>query len=163
MKAEQVDKALHQKFFIEGKRLVFWHDAEGEFAEYVSGVLGGDLVGELAGVQVLDVEQLGGLSAKLRLEREDPTGKYLVYSKGERPVADQDWLLDIRLYSAQFMWRPCPRCGSQTRVVLWELEGPGGDSNTIWLVCDGEEPCQLDSKPLRWSRPVTFERDWEDL
>ena len=102
MKAEQVDKALHQKFFIEGKRLVFWHDAEGEFAEYVSGVLGGDLVGELDGVQVLDVEQLGGLSAKLRLEQDDPTGKYLVYSKGERPPADQDWLLDIRLYSAQF-------------------------------------------------------------
>ena len=46
--------------------------------------------------------QVGGLSAKLRLEREDPTGKYLVYSQGEAPPAEEDWLLDIRLYSAQF-------------------------------------------------------------
>lgn len=58
---------------------------------------------------------------------------------------------------------PCPRCGGHTRVVLWELEGPGGESNTIWLVCGGEKPCLLDGEPLRWSRPVTFERDWEDL
>ena len=57
----------------------------------------------------------------------------------------------------------CPRCGSETRVVLWELEGPGGDSNTIWLVCDSPQQCMLDSKPLRWARPVTFERDWEGL
>ena len=57
----------------------------------------------------------------------------------------------------------CPRCGEQTRVVLWELEGPGGDSNTIWLVCDSQKQCMLDGEPLRWSRPVTFERDWEDL
>ena len=52
----------------EGARLVFWHDPTREFADYVAG----GLTGDLAGVQVLDVAEVGGLSAKLRLEREDP-------------------------------------------------------------------------------------------
>ena len=98
MKAEQVDQALHQKFVTEGERLVFWHDPHGEFADYVEGGLAGDL----DGVKVLDVVRMGGLSAKLHLEREDPTGQYLVYTKGEAPRTEEDWLLDIRLYSAQF-------------------------------------------------------------
>ena len=49
-----------------------------------------------------DVAELGGLSTKLRLEQEDRSGKYLVYSQGAMPDAEEDWLLDIRLYSAQF-------------------------------------------------------------
>ena len=98
MKAEQVDRALRQKFVTEGERLVFWHDPNGEFEAYVEGGLAGDI----ADVQVLDVHEVGGLSAKLRLERDDRIGKYLVYSQGEAPPAEEDWLLDIRLYSAQF-------------------------------------------------------------
>ncbi len=98
MKAEQIDQALKQKFIMDGERLVFWHDPNGEFADYIESGLAGDL----ANVQVLDVATVGGLSAKLRLEREDTAGKYLVYSKGEIPPAEEDWLLDIRLYSAQF-------------------------------------------------------------
>ena len=98
MKAEQVDQALRQKFVTEGERLVFWHDPNGEFTDYVEGGLAGDI----ADVKVLDVALVGGLSAKLRLEREDRTGKYLVYTTGEFPPAEEDWLLDVRLYSAQF-------------------------------------------------------------
>ncbi len=98
MKASQVDQALSQKFVKEGERLVFWHDSNGEFADYVEG----GLTGDIASVQVLDVGALGGLSAKLLLEREDRTGQYLIYSQGEAPGAEEDWLLDIRLYSAQF-------------------------------------------------------------
>ena len=98
MKAEQVDQALHQKFVTEGERLVFWHDPNGEFSDYVES----SVAGVIADVQVLDVAIVGGLSAKLRLEREDRTGKYLVYSTGQFPSAEEDWLLDIRLYSAQF-------------------------------------------------------------
>jgi uncharacterized protein (TIGR02687 family) len=98
MKAEQVDKALHQKFITDGARLVFWHDTDAEFADYVAE----GLAGELSDVHVFDVAQVGGLSAKLQLEREDRSGKYLVYSNGDRPPAEQDWLLDIRLYSVEF-------------------------------------------------------------
>lgn len=98
MKAEQVDQALRQKFITEEERLVFWHDEAGEFSEYVKDGLSGELVG----VQVLHPAQTGGLSAKLLLEKEDPEGRYLVYTTGERPEAKADWLYDIRLYSAEF-------------------------------------------------------------
>ena len=86
MKAEQVDQALSQKFVTEGARLVFWHDPNGEFVDYI----GGGLAGEIADVQVLDVAAVGGFSAKLRLEREDLSGKYLVYTKGKVPPAEED-------------------------------------------------------------------------
>jgi len=98
LKAREVDKALYQKFIAEDHRLVFWHDTAGEFADYIAAGLPDDL----AAVQLLDVAQVGGLSAKLRLEIEYTAGKYLVYTRGEEPPADEDWLLDIRHYSAQF-------------------------------------------------------------
>ena len=98
MKAEQVDKALAKKFRDDNARLVFWHDADAEFAEYVQQ----GLADELDGIKVLDVAEVGGFSAKLLLEREDPERKYLVYSRGEEPPAQEDWLYDIRLYSAEF-------------------------------------------------------------
>ena len=98
MKAEQIDQALRQKFLTEDERLVFWHDTNAEFADYVAG----GLAGRIAEVSVLEVAAVGGLPAKLLLEREDPTGKYLVYSRGEAPPVEEDWLYDIRLYSAQF-------------------------------------------------------------
>ncbi len=98
MKAEQVDAALRQKFVTDDQRLVFWHDPQGEFAEYVAEGLSGDL----GSVKVLHAQERGGLATKRQLEQEDPKGKYLVYTRGEVPVPEEDWLLDIRLYSAEF-------------------------------------------------------------
>ena len=98
MKAEQVDQALRQKFIVDGSRIVFWNDPNGEFAEY----LAAGLPEELEAVTVVDEKLRGGLAVKLLLEREDTSGKYLIYSAGPMPVTEEDWLLDIRIYSAQF-------------------------------------------------------------
>ena len=98
MKADQVDQALRQKFLADNERIVFWDDSKGEFSEYISR----GLPSELEGVTVLEPTKLGGLPTKLLLEREDPSGKYLLYSTGKQPSADEDWLLDVRLYSAEF-------------------------------------------------------------
>jgi len=98
MKADQVDKALTQKFITEEERLVFWNDPSGEFARYIKDGLPSDL----SDVTVLDENQKGGLAAKLLLEREDSAGKYLIYSTGDLTPPDEDWLLDIRLYSGKF-------------------------------------------------------------
>lgn len=98
MKAEQVDRALYQKFVTEQQRLVFWHDTHGEFADYIAA----GLPETLAQVNILCPDQTGGFSAKLQLERHDPRGQYLIYTQGEKPQVEQDFLLDIRLYSAEF-------------------------------------------------------------
>jgi len=98
MKAEQVDQALLKKFMTEKNRLVFWNDTDGEFSDYIEAGLPTDL----QAVTVIDSAKLGGFSTKLLLEREDTSGKYLVYSTGELPPPDEDWLLDIRHYSAEF-------------------------------------------------------------
>ena len=98
MKADQVDQALRQKFLEEDQRIVFWDDLEGEFSDYISR----GLPSELVAVTVLEPAKLGGLPTKLLIEREDSSGKYLLYSTGEQPSADEDWLLDIRLYGAEF-------------------------------------------------------------
>ncbi len=99
MKAEQVDQALRQKFVTDDQRLVFWHDTERRVRR-LHRRRPRRTTSPTCRCSMWP--QVGGLSAKLRLEREDPTGKYLVYSQGEVPPAEEDWLLDIRLYSAQF-------------------------------------------------------------
>jgi len=98
MKAEQVDQALYQKFVTEQQRLVFWHDRQGEFADYIAA----GLPENLPQVTILRPDRTGGFSAKLQLERHDPTGQYLIYTQGEKPTAEADFLLDIRHYSAEF-------------------------------------------------------------
>ncbi len=98
MKADQLDKALYEKFVTQDERLVFWNDAKSEFSEYVARGLGG----KLAQVKVVDLSKNGGLKVRLLLEEEDTSSKYLVYRAGNAPQPDHDWLLDVRLYSAEF-------------------------------------------------------------
>ena len=38
----------------------------------------------------------------MRLELTDTQGRYLLYAPSEPPEVEQDWLLDVRLYSASF-------------------------------------------------------------
>lgn len=95
MDAKQIHDSLDRVFNGERARIVFWNDPEGEFVETLPAV-------HLEDVNILRLDQIGGLEAKIRLERDDPHGRYLVYSPTEEPEYDEDWLLDIRLYSRSF-------------------------------------------------------------
>lgn len=57
---------------------------------------------DLQSVNLIRLENTSPLELKIKLEREDPTGKYLLYSPAEEPEFEDDWLLDIRLYSRSF-------------------------------------------------------------
>lgn len=52
----------------------------------------------------------------------------------------------------------CPRCGSPGQPEQWEIEGPDGRTNTVWLKCDPANGC---TRETRWSRQVTFS-GWSD-
>lgn len=95
MDSQRIEQALKDRFLADGTRVVFWHDPEREFE---------DLVAELAldGVALLRLDEFPALAVKVRLEQEDPTGRYLLYAPYDPPAPEQDWLLDMRLYSASF-------------------------------------------------------------
>jgi hypothetical protein len=92
---KRIRDALGEQFGAQGHRIVFWHDPDREFEE-VLGELG------LDGVSLLRLDEHPALAVKVRLEQEDPIGRYLLYAPFEPPASDQDWLLDMRLYSASF-------------------------------------------------------------
>lgn len=91
----QVSAALHRLFNDEGHRIVFWNDPDREFEEALPTI-------SVDGVSILRLDQVGALSAKLQIERQQPDQKFLVYAPTEEPDYEEDWLLDIRLYSRGF-------------------------------------------------------------
>jgi hypothetical protein len=91
----QIQSALERLFNEEGQRIVFWNDPEVEFQNTLPFIM-------LDGVTTLRLDEVGALEAKIRLEREEPNGKFLLYSPTEEPDYEDDWLLDIRLYSRSF-------------------------------------------------------------
>lgn len=95
MDIKQVNDALDRIFHQEDARIVFWNDPEQEFLNVLPFLL-------LDGVTTLRLDEEPSLGVKLRLEREDPAGKYLLYSPAEEPDHEADWLLDVRLYSRSF-------------------------------------------------------------
>ena len=95
MDVAQITDALDQVFNEEQVRIVFWNDPDGEFVESLADI-------ELEGVEVLKLDEVGALEAKVRIEQEDPAGRYLLYSPAEEPDYEDDWLLDMRLYGRSF-------------------------------------------------------------
>ena len=95
MDTAKIESALHKMFHEDGQRIVFWNDPELEFSLLLPAI-------QIDDVNLLRLDEIGALEAKIKLEREDPVGKYLVYSPAEEPDYEKDWLLDIRLYSRSF-------------------------------------------------------------
>jgi uncharacterized protein (TIGR02687 family) len=95
MDTKQINEALNRIFNEEGHRIVFWNDPQQEFEAVLSTLA-------LEDVNVLRLDKIGSLEVKIRIECEDTSGRYLLYSPAEEPEYENDWLLDIRLYSRSF-------------------------------------------------------------
>lgn len=78
---------LEQRF--QSKRLVFWHDVEGEYTSDLSAL-------NLAGITTLRVEN-NEYAVKNRVLQEQPTSKFLIYRAGHVPSGTENWLLDLEL------------------------------------------------------------------
>src|SRR5712691_8985892 len=103
----QIHTALQRLFNEEGQRIVFWNDPDQEFLNTLPLVT-------LDGVTTLRLDEVGALNAKIRLERDEPNGRFLLYSPAEEPDYEDDWLLDIRLYSRSFR-------ADRASILLMEL------------------------------------------
>jgi uncharacterized protein (TIGR02687 family) len=95
MDTRQIHDTLNRIYKEEGVRIVFWNDPDKEFQTILPAL-------NLDGVNIIQLNELGALEVKIRVEREDPTGRYLLYSPSEEPDYENDWLLDVRLYSHSF-------------------------------------------------------------
>jgi len=95
MNLSQITETLKRIYDEERHRIVFWHDPDQEFSEALDFL-------ELEDVKIVCLEDVSLLELKVQLELEDPDGRYLLYSTLPVPQPDQDWLLDIRLYSKTF-------------------------------------------------------------
>jgi uncharacterized protein (TIGR02687 family) len=81
-------------------RIVFWHDERREFDTLVGNLP----LPELAegGVTLVRLDETGALEAKLRIERQARADHFLLYAPFAQPPPENDWLLDVRLYSRAF-------------------------------------------------------------
>ena len=100
MDTTQLDDALARLFVDDGERIVFWHDPEQEFLDFMNRLpflTFGDII-----VHIIRLDQVSLLATKIRLERDEPDSRFLLYAPTEEPDDADDWLLDIRLYSRSF-------------------------------------------------------------
>ena len=95
MDRTQIDTVLNRLFHEQGKRIVLWNDPQREFEDTLAALAVPD-------IKILRLDQEGALAVKMRVEREDPSGRFLIYAPTPEPDFDDDWLLDIRLYSHAF-------------------------------------------------------------
>ncbi len=95
MTSDQINTALERLYTEDGYRVVVWNDPETEFTDLVEKLV-------LEGVTNVLLDEESAFQVKKRLELDDPTGRYLLYSAKEVPPMEEDWLLDVRHYAYVF-------------------------------------------------------------
>jgi hypothetical protein len=95
LKLQQIIDKLNAEFAGERRRLIFWYDTNGEFANYI-----GDLELENAKIHHLTHDNL--FKTKVLLEREDINSNYLVYAPFPKPDSKENHLADTIKYSKEF-------------------------------------------------------------
>lgn len=77
------------------RRIIFWYDEDREFEDKL-----GDI--EIANAKLLVLTGTNNFAAKKLLTVDDTTSNYLVYSSITYESLEDDWLLNIELYSEEF-------------------------------------------------------------
>lgn len=92
---KQITDKLNAEFAGSTRKLIFWYDADGEFADEVDNL-------ELLNARVYHLQKDNSFRTKIFLEREDTTTNYLVYAPFAKPDVREDHLADTLRYSKEF-------------------------------------------------------------
>lgn len=92
---KQITDRLNAEFAGDTRKLVFWYDDKGEFAEDMQGL-------ELQNAKVYFLEPDNQFYTKYFLERVDTTTNYLIYAPFPKPDVRDNHLEDTMLYSKRF-------------------------------------------------------------
>lgn len=92
---KQIIDRLNMEFTGDTRKLVFWYDDNGEFAEDMKDI-------ELENARVYYLEQDNQFYTKYFLERVDTATNYLIYAPFPKPDVRENHLEDTLLYSRRF-------------------------------------------------------------
>lgn len=92
---KQIADKLNTEFIGDTRKLVFWYDEKGEFAEDIDSI-------ELANAKVYKLGQNNQFYTKYFLEKVDTTTNYLIYAPFPKPAVAENHLEDTILYSKRF-------------------------------------------------------------
>lgn len=98
MNLTEVKRILEEnlnKESVNGRNIVFWYDAEAEFAEDIQELA-------LENAKMVYLTENNSFYLKYLLEKEDTVSNYLIYSPNPKPRPRENWLLDIEKYSGEF-------------------------------------------------------------
>ena len=100
MDSEQVIQDLARRFSAPlpefyRRRIIFWYDEEREFEDQLDGF-------ELPGVKLARLTGTNTFSVKKLLSTDDADSDFLVYQPFGYDDPEEDWLLDVKLYSEEF-------------------------------------------------------------
>ncbi|PZW93901.1 hypothetical protein C7439_12431 [Lachnoanaerobaculum umeaense] len=89
---KQIIDRLNEEFMGDTRKLVFWYDDKGEFAEDVQGI-------EFINAKVYFLKPYNQFYTKYFFERKDTKNNYLVYAQFPKPDVKDNHLEDTLLYS----------------------------------------------------------------
>lgn len=92
---KQIVDKLNREFTGDVRKLVFWYDEKGEFAQDIDGI-------ELANAKVYRLEQGNQFYTKYYLEKVDTATNYLIYAPFPKPPVSENHLEDTLAYSKRF-------------------------------------------------------------
>lgn len=77
------------------RRIIFWYDEEKEFEDGISSI-------DLPGVKIVTLNENNNFEIKKLLVHDDPINNYLVYCPVSFADKENNWLLNVQLYSEEF-------------------------------------------------------------
>ena len=92
---KQITEKLNAEFAGETRKLIFWYDENGDFADDVDTM-------DLQNAKVYHLTPTNQFKTKVFLERTDTTTSYLLYAPFAKPPVAQNHLEDMLLYSKRF-------------------------------------------------------------
>lgn len=98
----------------DGRKIIFWYDIDGQFQ---------DTFNELAIAQSTKIKLADNpFSVKYQLLIENPNTHFLIYALYAEPAKEDNWLLDIQLYSLSFSADPAALIHADLGLTKRHLE-----------------------------------------
>ena len=92
---KQILDKLNTEFTGDTRKLIFWYDEKGEFAEDINSL-------ELANAKIYKLGQGNQFYTKYFLEKVDAATNYLIYAPFSKPPVSENYLEDTLAYSKRF-------------------------------------------------------------